>query len=270
MKKIKKIIIFPIALILILSSFITINADFDTSSYSWYAKRNKNHVLPTNEKQFSFISKYDALYGDEKSSKENEKVIYLTFDAGYENGNIEKILNILNSENVPGAFFVLENFVINNPNLIERMDKEGHLICNHTRSHPDMSKITSKDTFEKQLTDLNNAVIKITGHECAKYYRPPEGRFSEQNLAYAKELGYKTIFWSFAYADWDNKNQPCEEIAMKKILDNIHPGEIMLLHPTSSTNAKILEKLIKTLKNDGYRFGSLDEIVIENNENINS
>ena len=228
----------------------------ETTPFNWYVKRNSEHTLPTLESRFSFISNYGAFYGDTKATENGEKVIYLTFDAGYENGNIGRILDTLKKHNAPAAFFVLENLVNRNTELVKRMADEGHLICNHTKTHPDMTKITDKARFDS-LSDL---IKEKCGVECAKFYRPPEGRFSEQNLKFAQELGYKTVFWSFAYADWDNNRQPSRADAIKKILDNAHPGEIMLLHPTSKTNADILDEVMMALEKDGYRFASLTEL----------
>ena len=232
----------------------------ESEPFNWYAKRNKDHCLPALEPQMSFITEYNAVYGDTKAAESGNKVIYLTFDAGYENGNVERIVNTLNKHNATGAFFVLENFVNRNPELIKHMVESGHLICNHTRTHPDMTKISDKAKFEAQLSGLDEALMKCAGITAAKFYRPPEGRFSRQNLEYASELGYKTVFWSFAYADWDNNRQPAPDDAIKKILDNAHPGEIMLLHPTSKTNADILDRVLTALENEGYRFASLNEL----------
>lgn len=190
----------------------------------------------------------------------DDKVIYLTFDAGYENGNVEKILDALKDHNATGAFFVLDNIIMRNPDLVKRMSDEGHLVCNHTAKHHDMTKITSKDQFAKELKTLEDAYFELTGRDMAKFYRPPEGRFSEQNLKFAKELGYKTVFWSFAYADWDNNKQPDEAKSIEKVLSHTHNGEIILLHPTSATNAAIMDRLLTEWENQGYRFGSLSEL----------
>ena len=264
MNKIKKAFICLMSIILFAVPIITmptpVYAASSVNAYNWYAKRNADHTLPKLEKQFEFIRQYDAFYGNENAAKNNEKVIYLTFDAGYENGNIEKILDTLKKHNVPAAFFVLENLVKRNTDLVKRMADDGHLICNHTSTHPDMTKLSDKAKFDLQLSSLNALIKEKCGVECAKFYRPPEGRFSEQNLEFAKELGYKTVFWSFAYADWDNNRQPTNEYAIKKIMDNIHPGQIMLLHPTSKTNAEILDQVLTLIKKEGYRFGCLTEI----------
>ena len=226
---------------------------------NWYCARNKEHKQPTLDANMRFIEKYDGYYVD-KNASESDKVIYLTFDAGYENGNVEKILDIMKEENVPGAFFILSNLIDRNPKLVCRMLNEGHTVANHTSSHKDMTKIDNIEQFRAELDRLNEKYTALTGEEMARFYRPPEGRFSERDIGFAKQLGYKTIFWSLAYADWDNAKQPSEEYAIKKILDNIHPGAVVLLHPTSATNAKILGRLIKTLKAEGYRFGTLAEL----------
>jgi peptidoglycan-N-acetylmuramic acid deacetylase len=198
----------------------------------------------------------DASHGDTTS----DKVVYLTFDAGYENGNIEKILNELKAENVPSAFFILGNLIQRNPDLITRMNEEGHLVCNHTMHHPDMTQFNSEKAFSNELLALEELYEKSFGKPLAKYFRPPEGKFNESTLKYAQKLGYKTIFWSFAYADWDNRNQPSEADALQKIINNLHNGAVILLHPTSSTNAAIMKKLISEIRAQGYRFGTLDEL----------
>ena len=230
---------------------------------NWSLVRGKNNQPPSIDPNFNFLDKYDSFYIDKKATKDN-KVIYLTFDAGYENGNIERILNTLAEHNAKGAFFVLDNLIIRNTDLIKRMAEEGHYVCNHTASHKDMTKINSISEFKAELDKLENIYKEYTGLEMKKYYRPPEGKFNEENLKFAQELGYKTIFWSFAYADWDNNKQPSEEYAIKKITENTHNGMVVLLHPTSKTNADILDKVMTIWENDGYRFGTLDELTCIN------
>lgn len=221
--------------------------------YSWYCMRKKNHERPCAESNMAFISECGGYY-----LGADEKVIYLTFDAGYENGNISKILDTLKAHDVRAAFFVLENTIKREPELMKRMAEDGHLICNHTMKHKNMANFTDAE-FEKELTSLE-ALASENGIELSKFYRPPEGRFSRANLEKASEMGYKTILWSFAYADWDNNKQPSESYAIDLILNNVHNGEIMLLHPTSATNAAILDRVLTALENDGYRFGTLDEL----------
>lgn len=231
----------------------------DKGSYSWYCVGNPNHTLPALERDFEFISEYDGFYADTEAEKRSDKVIYLTFDAGYENGNIERVLDALKKHNAVGAFFILENLIKRNPELVIRMKNEGHLVCNHTLKHPDMTRVSDCE-FESQLSGLSSLYKELTGCDMERVYRPPEGRFSRGNLALAKKLGYKTVFWSFAYADWDNARQPKAEDALEKILAHTHNGEIMLLHPTSKTNADIMDKLLTELSAQGYRFGTLSEL----------
>lgn len=230
-------------------------------SHSWYCAHVKGHLQPPPPTELSFIEELDGYYADRHHSDPDaqDKVIYLTFDVGYENGNVGKILDILKEQQAPGAFFVLSNVVTSAPDLVRRMLEEGHTVCNHTAHHKDMSRL-GKEAFLSELQQLEALCLGSLGEAPAKYYRPPEGRFSEENLVWAKENGYKTVFWSFAYPDWDNDRQPSPEKAKKIILDNAHNGEVMLLHPTSATNAAILGEVLSELKEMGYRFGSLDEL----------
>ena len=228
-------------------------------SYSWYCKRNSTHTQPEIDDNVKFIEEYGGYYVDKKHSDSTDKVIYLTFDAGYENGNINKILKILKEENVKGSFFILENLIIRNEELVSQMISDGHLVCNHTATHKSISNL-SRDELKKELETLEQIYNQKFSRELPKYFRPPEGRFSAESLKYLDELGYKTIFWSIAYADWDNNNQMSPDKAVNKIMQNIHNGAILLLHPTSETNVKILPEIIKRLKADGYRFELIDKL----------
>ena len=232
---------------------------YDTIAHNWYVVNNDEHRLPTPDKPLAFIEKFDGYYAN-TNVKNGDKVVYLTFDAGYENGNVSKILDALKKHEATGAFFILENIVKRDPEVVKRMGDEGHMVCNHTQNHPDMTKITDRKMFSKQLITLEETYKETTGKDMSKVFRPPEGRFSELSMSYAKELGYKTVFWSFAYADWDNSKQPDPDKALKKIMAHVHNGEVMLLHPTSATNAAIMDELLTRLENDGYRFGSLEEL----------
>ncbi len=231
----------------------------ESASYHWYCKNNEEHRPPELPSEFSFIKENDGYYLDLNATEEN-KVLYLTFDAGYENGNVEKILDVLKQHNAPGAFFILSNLITRNPELVKRMVEEGHLVCNHTSRHHDMSKVKDAEAFKAELASLCTVMQETCGGEIAPFYRPPEGKFSELNLRWAKEMGYKTIFWSYAYADWDNKKQMSEEKALKKLLDHTHNGEVLLLHPTSATNAAILDRYLTALEQDGYTFGTLYQL----------
>lgn len=202
------------------------------------------------------LKKYDAYY----ANITEEKVIYLTFDAGFENGNTPAILDALKKHNVPATFFVVGTYITSNQDLVKRMIDEGHTVGNHTYHHPDMSQIASKESFDKELKDVEAAYKELTGEEMKKFYRPPQGKYSESNLQMAKELGYKTFFWSLAYVDWYENNQPSKEEAFDKLLGRIHPGAIVLLHSTSKTNADILDELLTKWEEMGYTFQSLDQL----------
>jgi len=256
----KRILTLVLTVVLTLSMGVFSYASGETDPHNWYCVNNSEHVIPVLDRGMSFINKYSAYYADLKAQDKGDKVIYLTFDAGYENGNVSKILDTLKKHNAPGAFFILSNLIKRNGDLVKRMEAEGHTVCNHTGNHPDMSEITDKKMFKAQLDCLADGYKELTGKEMAKIYRPPEGRFTEQNLRYAEDLGYKTVFWSFAYADWDNNKQMDPDKALDKILSHIHNGEIMLLHPTSSTNEQIMDGLLTRLEEQGYRFGHLEEI----------
>ena len=236
-------------------------------AYSWYCTRNKNNLQPLLPAEFSAINDYSAIWlNTNRKEGDEKKVAYLTFDAGYENGNVEKVLDVLKEKEVPGAFFILINLIESNPDLVLRMKNEGHFVCNHTAYHKDMSKITDFEKFSLELQKLNESYKDLTGENLKTYYRPPEGRFSLQNLSFASACGYKTVFWSFAYADWDNAKQPSAEFAKKKILDNVHNGCVMLLHPTSAVNAQILGEVIDIMRSEGYEFGTLDDLCAEINK----
>ena len=241
-------------------SLFCVSAFASSESMSWYCAHREGHLQPSINPSFEFINKYDAFYIDKKHDETSkEKVIYLTFDAGYNNGNIDRILDVLKEENVTAAFFILGHLVESETELVKRMFEDGHAVCNHTFSHAQMTQ-KSEMEFREELCRLEDKCFELTGQNLSKYYRPPEGKFDEASLCYAQKMGYKTVFWSFAYDDWDNAKQHSCEKAKKKILDNIHNGEIMLLHPTSSTNAEILGDVIREIKKQGYRFGSLNEI----------
>lgn len=188
----------------------------------------------------------------------DEKVIYLTFDAGYENGNVAKILDALSKHSAKGAFFILPGILRYSPDVVRRMADEGHTVCNHSTSHGDLSAV-SREQFRKEMQGVAEQYRALTGKEMTHFFRPPEGAYSERLLAYCREEGYRPVFWSFAYADWDNGRQPDPEKAKAKILSTLHNGEVLLLHPTSATNAAILDELLTEIESRGYRFGTLNE-----------
>ena len=230
-----------------------------TGELHWYCTRQKAHRQALASPELRFVEECGGYYIDHKHGDgAEEKVVYLTFDAGYENGNVEQILNVLKEHQAPAAFFVLKHFVRANTDLLRRMNEEGHLVCNHTASHPNLAN-ASKEKIQGEVQALEDA-CQAAGIRTSPYFRPPEGSFSKEMLLCVKELGYKTIFWSFAYADWDNDRQMAPDKALRCVMDHMHNGAVLLLHPTSATNAKILPQVISELKAQGYRFGTLDEL----------
>lgn len=224
---------------------------------NWYFVRNQDHKTPgiNNEIDFS-LKDYDAYYVGSK-----DPVIFLTFDEGYENGYTAEILDILKENQVPAAFFVTGPYVTGNPELIKRMVAEGHLVGNHSQTHPSMpAKTSNPEQFNREITDVAGSFQDLTGKEMPKFFRPPRGEYSEKSLQMTKELGYKTIFWSFAYQDWLIDEQPDPEKSYQRIIQGTHNGQIMLLHAVSSTNTQILERVIKDIKKEGYRFAPLTEL----------
>lgn len=203
------------------------------------------------------LKKYDAYYLGDTS----QKVIYLTFDCGYENGYTEQILDALKKHDAPAAFFVVGHMIESAPDIVRRMAAEGHVVGNHTFHHPDMSSISQKEAFQKELDSLADLYQQTTGQPLSHFYRPPQGKYSEENLKQAQALGYKTIFWSLAYVDWNTDAQPSADQAYAKLLPRIHDGAIVLLHSTSRTNAEILDELLTKWEEMGYTFKSLEELV---------
>lgn len=202
------------------------------------------------------LAQYNAYYLGDTS----QKVIYLTFDCGYENGYTASILDTLKKHNAPAAFFVVGNMIESAPDLIRRMVAEGHIVGNHTYHHPDMSSISDQAAFQKELESLEALFQETTGQTMSKYYRPPQGKYNVENLRQAKALGYKTILWSLAYVDWYVDDQPTPEQAYSKLLPRIHDGAIVLLHSTSRTNAEILDELFTKWEEMGFSFASLDQL----------
>lgn len=225
---------------------------------NWGLSFQNEGSAPTANATSEYLKKYNAYYiGDEKSK---EKAIYLTFDAGYENGYTAKLLDVLKEEKVPAAFFVVGNFVEENPELIKRMTEEGHIVGNHTMHHPDMSAIADEAGFRKEMSELEDAYKAAAGEKMLKFYRPPQGKYSEKNLEMANAMGYTTVFWSLAYVDWLQDSQPLREDALNLLNKRIHPGAIVLLHSTSKTNAEILQELLQGWKAQGYTFHSISEL----------
>lgn len=247
------------AFLLVISSIFTIRVSAHSGDSSWYIKRNGTKQPVISEEQ-KIIYNYNGYYIDKKYSDTScEKRLYLTFDAGYENGNISKILDTLKEESVPAAFFILSNLLLKDCDVVKRMIDEGHIVANHTKNHKNISTLTEEET-KQNLLALERLCEEKTGYIMPKYFRFPEGKYSKESLDRVNKLGYKTIFWSLAYEDWDNNKQPAPNKALNKLLSNTHNGAVILLHPNSETNATILPILIKEWKKMGYSFGTLDEL----------
>ena len=231
----------------------------DLPTGAWGLSFRQDNTAPIGPAPADQLARLGAAYlGDTQ-----EKVIYLTFDAGYENGCTARILDVLKDHNVPAAFFLVGNYIEKNADLVKRMVEEGHIVGNHTMHHYDMSKLTDKEAFSKELTELEELFKQTTGKELPKYYRPPQGTYSQDNLVMARDMGYKTVFWSLAYVDWNNDAQPTAEQAFSKLLPRIHNGAVVLLHSTSATNAQIMDELLTKWESMGYRFGTLEELFQE-------
>ena len=227
-----------------------------SASENWGLSFQEEGKRPVGNATIQELAEYNAFFAADTA----EKKLYLTFDCGYENGNTPAILTALKKHQAPAVFFAVGNFVRDNPDLIKQMVAEGHIVGNHTMTHPDMSKISSEDSFQKELQGVEKIYKETTGKEMEKFYRPPQGIYSTENLAMAKELGYSTFFWSLAYVDWIQDQQPSREEALRKLLTRVHPGAIVLLHNTSSTNGIILDELLSRWKKMGYSFHSVKEL----------
>lgn len=228
-----------------------------SASENWGLGGYGNETQPTGIASAKELEQYDAYYVGDSS----EKIIYLTFDAGFENGNTAPILDALKKHNAPATFFIVGHYLESAPDLVKRMVDEGHCVGNHTYNHLDMSKISDKASFQKEMDAVAKLFKEITGRELAMYYRPPQGKYSTANLQMAKELGYKTFFWSLAYVDWYQDKQPTKEEAFEKLTGRIHPGAIVLLHSTSQTNGEIMDELLTKWEEMGYSFRPLSDLV---------
>ena len=226
------------------------------ASANWGLSFQNEGQAPAGNASREDLAKYGAYFLGDTS----KKVLYLTFDCGYENGYTGQILDALKKHRAPAAFFVVGHMVESAPDIVCRMAEEGHIVGNHTFHHPDMSKISDQAAFKKELDDLSALYKETTGRDLPNYYRPPQGKYNEENLKQAQALGYKTVFWSLAYVDWYVDNQPTAEQAYAKLLPRIHDGAIVLLHSTSKTNADILDELLTKWEEMGYHFASLEEL----------
>lgn len=262
MKK-RSFLIFLLTFIIFFSYSVPVLSVADTTELNWYYVPKDNHEIPEGAKEsVNFLKNYDAYYLGDTTSK----VLYLTFDEGYENGNTPAILDILKELKIPAAFFVVKPYIDSQPDIIKRMVKEGHLVCNHSNTHPSMASIINEEKFNSEFSTTEDAFKKLTGKDMPKFFRPPMGKYSQYSLEKTQALGYKTIFWSFAYRDWLIDDQPDESYAIEKIESSVHPGGILLLHAVSDTNTKVLKQVLLDLQKDGYKFKSLNDLPTEEKE----
>lgn len=235
------------------SSQIT-ESTLSNKKIGWGIKRVENHEQPDlGAKNKELIEKYNGIAMGNTESKK----VYLTFDNGYEAGYTEKILDVLKENDVKATFFITAHYLNTQPELVQRMVNEGHIIGNHTVNHYSMPDIDD-NKIREEVMNMHTAIYEKIGYEM-KYIRPPKGEYSERTLSICNNLGYTTVMWSLAYDDWDEKKQGREEYGKQKIIDNIHSGAVILLHGTSKDNSNILDYCIKKIKNMGYEFKSLDE-----------
>lgn len=246
----RKMILLPLVIVFILStSFI------EVSAYGWGYKRNNDHKLPEIGKYEEILEAYDAYYAD----LSGERVIYLTFDNGYEQGFTPKVLDVLREEEVPATFFVTGHYVKSEPGLIKRMVDEGHIIGNHSHTHPDFTKLSEAE-IKDELDRVEKAVAELTDQKEMHFLRPPRGTFNEKTLEWTNKLGYTHIFWSLAFNDWNVDQQKGWRYAYDQIMSQIHPGAIILLHTVSQDNAEALQRVIQDLKKQEYTFKSLMDL----------
>ncbi len=226
------------------------------SADNWGLSFPEPGQTPVGNADAAFLKDYNCYFVGDTT----QPVIYLTFDAGYENGCTAKILDVLQKHDAPACFFVVGSYIRNNGDLVKRMVAEGHTVGNHTNTHPDMSAISDAEAFRQELEAVEQAYFELTGQDMPKYYRPPQGKYSETNLAQAKEMGYTTVFWSLAYVDWLEDDQPTREEAFAKLLPRVHNGAVVLLHSTSAANAEILDELLTKWEEMGYSFRPVTEL----------
>lgn len=236
--------------VLVLVLFLT--SVLEVSAYGWGYKRNEDHRLPDVGFYEDILRDYDAYYAD----LSGEKLVYLTFDNGYEQGFTPGILDVLKEEDVPATFFVTGHYVSSEPELVKRMVAEGHIVGNHSHSHPDFTRL-SRDRIKEELDRVEAAVAELTGQKEMIFLRPPRGTFNEETLKWTSELGYTQVFWSLAFNDWQVDQQRGWKYAYDQIMGQIHPGAIILLHTVSQDNAEALQRVIRDLRKQEYNFKSL-------------
>lgn len=235
------------------------NTGIISETADWGLGFGENGTQPVGNATIDELKQYHAYY----MGNAQEKTIYLTFDCGFENGYTEILLDALKKHNVQATFFVVGHYLESAPYIVKRMVADGHTVGNHTYHHYDMNKISDLESFRKELDDVSSVYLELIGEEMVKYYRAPQGKYSIENLEMAQELGYTTFFWSLAYVDWNQDAQPDCNAAIEKLTNRIHPGAVVLLHNTSSTNAAILDELLTKWEEMGYTFATLSDLTEE-------
>lgn len=226
----------------------------DRTVYSWWFKRNSLHNPPQFDPAGVKMVQGKGIFLGNTSRKR----VYLTFDEGYENGYTPEILDILKADDVHAAFFVTADFVNKNPGLVKRMVSEGHIVGNHTATHPCLPELTDSG-IRHEIEVTHNKVRTLTGVNMI-FMRPPKGEYNSRVINELNEQGYTPVFWSIAYKDWDVNNQPGKEAVLNNLVDNLHPGAVILLHAVSQSNTEALDEMIKDTRAQGYSFGTLDEL----------
>ncbi len=228
---------------------------YSNSKHGFGLATNKTHRVPGNGEAAGF-HKHNALY----YVKTKKKKIFLTFDCGYENGNTGKILDVLKKQKVKALFFVTKTYIRDNPKLVKRMKKEGHLVGNHTCTHPSLPSC-SVSKVRKEIQDCASYMKKKTGYEMDKYLRPPMGEWSVRVLKVAKGLGYHSVFWSMAFYDYEETKQPGADTIYRQFMEHYHKGAVVLFHVISESDTKALPRILGDMKKKGFSFEALSEAV---------
>lgn len=248
-KFLKKLFVF---ILLFFITYPTLNA----SEYGWGFKRNNEHKTPDIGKYAKIIEGTSSYY----VGPTNQKVVYLTFDAGYDNGVMGKILDVLKEKNVKATFFITGDFVVREQELVKRLANEGHIVANHSWSHRYITRLNDEE-LKEDLEKVEIEYEKLTNKPMTKFFRPPAGVFNRESLLKVQKWGYITFFWSLAYKDWDTGNQRGGDFAYKSVMDNLHNGAIILMHTVSTDNLNALPRIIDDIRKQGYVIGNLDELI---------
>lgn len=247
---------FTLLLCIVVISTITYARD---AEYHWGFKRSTDNTpAEAGAELDSLLTKYGAIY----KGQPDKKIVYLTFDNGYENGFTESILTTLREEEVPATFFLTGHYVKSAPNLVKQMIKDGHTIGNHSYGHPNMARLSAND-MKKEWQLFDDALRELTNVERTYYARPPEGIFSEEVLRVGNEAGYRHMFWSIAFKDWLKDERRGADYAYNALMEQLHPGAVILMHTVAQDNAEAIPTFIRDAKKQGYTFASLDDLVLE-------